>query len=168
MGGGKSAILKELSNIGYRCIAEPARKILKEQRAAGRDGTPEKNPALFNKLMLDRMVFDFERNQDSDVIIIFDRGIADAIAYAELLKTDKTEANIAAIEHKYNSVVFMFEAWKEIYVNDDERKMSFELSQKFAEYVRNVYSALGYKIVNVPFISIPERVEFIKKYIQHR
>ena len=161
MGGGKSTILKELSTLRYNCIAEPAREILKEQRAAGKDGTPDRNPARFNELMLEKMISDYESNQKSDDIIIFDRGIVDVIAYAELLNTDNTAAIKAANECKYNSHVFLFDAWKEIYTNDDERKMSFELSAGFATSVRNVYMKLGYEIIDVPFVSIAERVEFI-------
>lgn len=166
MGGGKSTILQELSKLGYKCIAEPARQILKEQRAAGKDGTPDKNPALFSELMLEKMISDYESNLGDSNIIIFDRGIADVVAYAELLKTDKSAALKAANEYKYNCHVFMFGAWEETYTNDDERKMSFELSAGFAKSVRNVYMSLGYEIINVPFVSIAERVESIMKSIQ--
>lgn len=161
MGGGKSTILKELSTLRYNCIAEPAREILKEQRAAGKDGTPDKNPVRFNELMLEKMIADYQSNQSSEDIFIFDRGIADVISYAELLNTDSSAAVKAAKDYKYNSHVFMFDAWEEIYTNDDERKMSFELSAGFAKSVRNVYMSLGYEIIDVPFVSIEERVEFI-------
>lgn len=166
MGGGKSTILKELSSLGYKCISEPARQILKEQRAAGKDGTPERNPAGFNKLMLEKMISDYESSLNDNDTIIFDRGIADVIAYAELLNTDKSAAIKAANQYKYNSNVFMFDAWEEIYTNDDERKMSFELSAGFAKSVRNVYKCLGYKIIDVPFVSVDERVELIVESIQ--
>lgn len=161
MGGGKSTILKELSTLRYNCIAEPAREILKEQRAAGKDGTPDRNPARFNELMLEKMISDYESNLGDNNIIFFDRGIADVIAYAELLNTGSTAASKAANEYKYNSHVFMFDAWKEIYANDEERKMSFQLSAGFAKSVRKVYMKLGYEIIDVPFVSIAERVEFI-------
>ncbi len=161
MGGGKSTILKELSARGIGCIEEPARQILKEQRAAGKDGTPDKNPDRFNELMLEKMITDYQSIQSSEDIFIFDRGIADVIAYAGLLNVNSAAALKAANEYKYNSHVFMFDAWKEIYINDDERKMSFELSAGFAKSVRKVYMSLGYDIIDVPFISIDERVEFV-------
>lgn len=44
--------------------------------------------------------------------------------------------------------------------------MSFELSAGFARNVRNVYESLGYKIIDVPFVSIEERVDFIVESIQ--
>ncbi len=161
MGGGKSTILNALIVKGYTCIPEPARHIIKEQRKSGKDGTPDKNPARFNELLLEKMISDFESNQNFDDLIIFDRGIADVVAYSELLHTDSSAALKAANEYKYNSHVFMFDAWKEIYANDEERKMSFQLSAGFAKSVRKVYKRLGYELIDVPFVSIDERVEFI-------
>lgn len=166
MGGGKSTILQELSRLEYKCIAEPARQILKEQRAAGKDGTPDKDPARFNELMLEKMILDYEGNQNYDDITIFDRGIPDVIAYAELLKTDSSAALKAANEYKYNNNVYMFDAWKEIYTNDDERKMSFELSAFFSKSVQRIYEKLGYEVIEVPFIDVRDRVDFIINSIE--
>ena len=59
----------------------------------------------------------------------------------------------------------MFGAWEDIYSNDDERKMSFELSSEFALNVKKVYISLGYDITNVPYVSIDKRVDFILKSI---
>lgn len=92
---------------------------MKEQRAAGKDGTQERNPAGFNKLMLEKMISDYESSLNDNDTIIFDWGIADVIAYAELLNSDKSAAIKAANQYKYNSKVFMFDAWEEIYTNDD-------------------------------------------------
>lgn len=165
MGGGKSTILKSLIEHGYTCMPEPARQILKEQRSSGKEGTPDKDPARFNELMLEKMIMDYENNQVNDEIIIFDRGIPDVIAYAELLNTDGYAALKAANEYKYNNSVFMFSAWKEIYANDEERRMSFELSAHFEFHVRKVYAELGYEIIDVPLVPVSERVEFLKKFI---
>ena len=51
MGAGKSAVLDALAAMDFRCIVEPARVVLKEQRQHGGMGVPEKDPALFNMLM---------------------------------------------------------------------------------------------------------------------
>ncbi len=163
MGAGKSTVLIELRRSGLKCVDEPARIVLKEQRASGGTGVPDKDPGLFNSLMLNKMMFDFKENADESSPVVFDRGIPDVIAYAQLLNTDPGEAIKASETFKYNTSVFMFSAWKDIYTNDEERKMSFELSVKFGESVRRVYEKIGYEIIDVPFVSVGERVEFIKK-----
>jgi predicted ATPase len=166
MGAGKSTVLNGLRASGLKCIDEPARIVLKDQRASGGTGVPDKDPGLFNSLMLNKMMFDFKENADENSPVLFDRGIPDVIAYAQLLNTDRGEAIKASETFKYNTSVFMFSAWKDIYANDEERMMSFELASEFGENVRRVYENAGYEIIDVPFVSVMERVEFIKKCIR--
>ena len=54
-GSGKTAIL---DNIGadIRCVGEPAREILAEQRAIDGDGTSDRNASLFVDLLLQRSI----------------------------------------------------------------------------------------------------------------
>jgi len=165
MGAGKSTVLKELRTRGALCVDEPARIILKEQRATGGRGVPDIDPALFNSLVLNKMMKDFEQNADGSIPVIFDRGIPDMISYAKLLCTDPAEAIKASGTFRYNKHVFMFSAWEEIYTNDEERKMSYELAREFGENVRKVYMDTGYEIIDVPLVSVEQRVEFIRKCI---
>ena len=166
MGAGKSTVLNQLMNSEYNCIAEPARPVLKEQRSINGDGVPEKNPEMFNRLMLSKMIVDYEKNINSDEIFIFDRGLPDLIAYAELFKIDKTPYLKASADNRYNQTVFMFNPWEEIYCTDDERKMSYILSKQFGENVKDIYNSLGYNLIDVPFIPAQERAEFISEKLK--
>lgn len=161
MGAGKSTIINALKNIGYICIDEPAREILKEQRSVDGNGVPEKNPELFNELMLSRMIYQFSQHLDIGEIVFFDRGMADIIAYANLLNTSQRSAKNAAEEYLYNRHVFFLPGWEEIYCNDDERKVDFAVANSFGNNIREIYQELGYTIIDVPFISVKERVEYI-------
>ena len=62
--------------------------------------------------------------------------------------------------------VFLFKGWKEIYTNDDERKMSFMLAESFGENIIKIYEDLGYVMLEVPFVTTEERVTFILKTIE--
>jgi predicted ATPase len=54
-GSGKTAILDRL--IGeIRCVGEPAREILAEQRSTGGAGTHDRDPSLFVDLLLRRSI----------------------------------------------------------------------------------------------------------------
>ena len=66
---------------------------------------------------------------------------------------------------RYNPTVFYFAAWQEIYTNDEERKISFEGAQAFGIDVKSIYKSLGYQILDVPRLSIEERVKFILERI---
>lgn len=165
MGAGKSAVIDALRSMDFRCIAEPARIILKEQRRLNGKGVPEKDPALFNMLMMEKMLSDYEGNLNAAEPVIFDRGVPDLIAYAELLGTDKSKHETAAAKCVYNPLVFLFRAWEDIYCTDDERKMSFQLAREFGENAGSIYKRLGYTTIEVPFAPVRERTEFIVERI---
>lgn len=167
MGAGKSTVLNILMEMKYFCIEEPARVILREQRSTGGEGVPEKNAELFNKLMLSRMIDQYKSSSDYESVIIFDRGIADIIAYSYLLSTDPEESREAAEKYRYNKNVFMFNGMEEIYSNDEERKMNFDDAFKFGISVKNIYNDLGYAVTDVPFASAIDRALFIADSIEN-
>lgn len=161
MGGGKSAILELLKEKKFKCVNESARQIIKEQRNINGDGVYDKNPDLFAQLMLSRSINNYEINSETETTVIFDRGIPDMVAYAELFNINKDLYMNASKIYLYNKNVFIFRGWKDIYTNDDERKMGFETSEKFGENVIEIYKSMGYNVIEVPFVSIEERVDFI-------
>jgi predicted ATPase len=57
--------------------------------------------------------------------------------------------------------VFLAPPWPEIYVTDPERRHSFGVA--VAEYQRllEVYPSLGYEVMILPKVSIPERADFV-------
>lgn len=160
MGAGKTTVLNELKK-KFKCVDEPARKILKEQREISGDGVPEKNTEMFNNLMLSEMIAQYKDNTSAEGIVFFDRGVPDIIAYAELLTTSSKASANASVKYRYNKYVFMFNGWEEIYINDDERIINFNTAKNFGMNVKKIYIDLGYEIIDVPFLAVEERVSFI-------
>lgn len=165
MGSGKSSVLKLLKLEGLVVVEEPARQILAEQRSIRDEGIPEKNPKLFTQLLLSRAIYQYKQMQGAHDTVIFDRGIPDNIAYAQLFKLDYLPAHNAARLYPYDSNVFIFPAWEEIYTTDDERIMSFEAAKSFGDDVEKIYKEYGYTLIVVPCITPEERVRFIKRRI---
>ena len=159
-GSGKTPIIRELVALGFTGVAEPAREVIAEQRAIGGDGVYDRDPRLFWRLMLSRAVADFERMNDADGPVFFDRGIPDLIGYARLFGLDASAATSAAT-YRYDEVVFVLPSWPDIYVTDSERKMTFESAEAFGEHVRDVYVELGYTVVAVPRDTVAVRSRFI-------
>ena len=129
MGAGKSTIIKHLREKDYLCTDEPARQIIEEQRSIDGEGIYDRNPELFNQLMLSRSIYQYKSNYNYYGPVIFDRGIPDMIAYAELSKINKDVYMNASRVYLYNKNVFMLNGWKEIYAHDDERKMEFDAAE---------------------------------------
>lgn len=161
IGGGKTTVLSRLKEMGVACVAEPAREILTEQRLIGGTGIPEVNPEMFCMLMLSRSIQNYKENIAASSMVIFDRGIPDMVAYAELFGLNSTPYRNAAMEFRYAARVFHFAGWEEIYTTDEERKIGFEGANAFGLATRSICEALGYSVLEVPQISIEDRVKFI-------
>jgi predicted ATPase len=166
MGSGKSAILEQLISMRLKCVPEPARQILQEQRAISARGVPEFDPDLFTQLMLSRATSFYLDHSATNTLTVFDRGIPDMIAYAELFGLDTRIYYNSANRHKYNHCVFWFKGWTDIYRHDEERKMSFQQAYEFGERAHEIYRELGYEVIQVPLLSIDKRAEFIYNKIQ--
>ena len=166
-GSGKSAILSRLKN-EFRCVDEPAREVLTEQRATGGKGTWDRDPSLFVHLLLQRSIEQYEVARRSDETVIFDRGIPDCVVYAMRAGTDPTQSLWAVEAFRYRPHVLFLEPWSDIYTTDDERVMSFDETVSFSEALRDVYERSDYILVGVPQTSIDDRVSFVRDFIARR
>ncbi len=159
-GSGKTTILDELRD-SLRCVDEPARRVLAEQRESGGPGVPERDPVHFVELLLDAAVADHERALGAGPTL-FDRGIPDCIAYAIHLGVDPGPSIRASERYRYHDEVLIVEPWEEIYVTDDERTMSFADTVAFHAALEEAFDRSGYRRVAVPRGSTSERAAFVK------
>lgn len=165
-GSGKSTVLEILKNKGYLTVNEVAREIIKNQVRTGGDALPWKNTVRYSNLMLLWSIVDFEEFVHTDKPCFFDRGIIDTIGYARLINIPVSDDMLlTSNRYRYNKKVFLFPFWKEIYVNDAERKQDLDEAQKTCLVLKETYEKFGYETVDVPFLSPEERAEWILKQI---
>jgi predicted ATPase len=166
-GSGKTAILDRL--IGeIRCVGEPAREILAEQRLTGGAGTHDRDPSLFVDLLLRRSIEKHEGAQRSQGPSIFDRAVPDCVAYATLMGIDPAPSVLASERYRYHAEVLVLQPWEEIYTVDDERTMSFADTIPFQQALVDAYERAGYTLVEVPRDSVEDRTAFVRDFIAHR
>jgi predicted ATPase len=163
-GSGKTAILGRLGN-EFRCVDEPAREVLAEQRATGGRGTWDQDASLFVHLLLQRSIEKHAMARRSGDTVVFDRGIPDCIVYAVRAGTDPTPGLEAAEAYRYQPHVLFLEPWSDIYQTDQERIMSFDDTVSFSKSLRDVYERSGYTLVDVPRDSIADRATFVRMSI---
>ena len=160
-GAGKSSILNLLKEKGVLVIEEPARQIIAEQRLIEGKGLYDKNKHLFLELMLSRAIYTYKQMLESTNIVVFDRGIPDLIGYAQLFGIDHSIIANAAQYFRYNTKVLFAPFWSEIYVNDDERKMTAKEANEFGSIIKQGFLELSYQTIDIPLDSISSRVDFI-------
>src|SRR5262245_8843038 len=109
-GAGKTAILTALEpSIPH--VPEPARVVLAAERAAGGKGTPDQDPALFVRRLLDRSIESHQDALRAGGPMLFDRGVPDCAAYARLLGVDPAPSIEAASAYRYRGIVLVAKPW---------------------------------------------------------
>jgi predicted ATPase len=166
-GSGKTAILDQLRGT-IRCVDEPARRVLVEQRVSGGVGTPERDPARFVELLLEIAIADHEAASLGEGTVLFDRGIPDCVAYASHLGVDPESSVKATERYRYHSEVVLLEPWNDIYVTDEERTMSFEQTVAFHSVLVDTYDRAGYRLVVVPRGPPKDRADFMRGRLLNR
>lgn len=165
-GAGKTSVIDELQRRGYDTVAETGRKIIRRQIRDGGNALPWKDAPAYAAEMLIASVNDFHLRKETTDLCFFDRGIPDIYAYQLLENIPSSETlEEALINYRYNRVVFIFLPWKAIYETDTERKQTFQIAQQTCCRMEQVYKALGYELVPVPFDTVTTRTDFILKHI---
>jgi len=161
-GTGKTSVLNALQAKGYFCLEEVSRAVTLQAQKDGIDQLFLTEPLLFSKKLLEGRENQFlEAQNSSENLVFFDRGIPDVKAYLDYFKTDyPSYFTDKCLEYTYD-LIFHFAPWKDIHTTDNERYESFEESIKIDEFLKEAYTALNYKLVNVPFGSIKHRTDFI-------
>ena len=157
---GKTTIIEKLKELGYYTVPEAAREVIEEQEKIGSDALPWKNKLAFQKLVLKKQIELEESIPENAKIVFLDRGIPDGIAYLKAAQIPVPEEfYLAAKKYRYNFVFLLDEL--PFYEKDNARKESPEERKIIQKEIKKVYEELGYKVIQVPFMSVEERVRFI-------
>lgn len=167
-GTGKTTVLNQLRNDGFNCIDEAARSVLQAQLAIQGPGLPSNNPLLFIQMMRDLSIQGYDKSTLDTGPTFFDRGMPDLVHYASRFNVDPAEFEAASKNYLYNQNVFVFAPWKEIFVNDNERRMTFEQTLEFHEVLMKIYRNFGYNLIQVPFDTVEKRKQFILDCISQK
>ncbi|WP_411177286.1 AAA family ATPase (plasmid) [Klebsiella oxytoca] len=161
-GSGKSKLLDSLRAKGFATATEAGRAIIRDQVAIGGNALPWEDRKAFAELMLSWELRSWHTAEGSKTPFFFDRGLPDVVGYLALCNLPVPIHMERAIElFRYAQTVFIAPPWKEIFVQDTERKQSYlEAVQTYNAMVKS-YSRHGYKLIRLPLCGVEERAEFI-------
>ncbi|EEZ86781.1 hypothetical protein VME_33610 [Vibrio harveyi 1DA3] len=69
---------------------------------------------------------------------------------------------------RYANPVFIFPPWEAIFANDEERKQDFAEAVRTYQSMVAAYHQYGYELIEVPTMSIEQRVDFILERLKDR
>lgn len=167
-GTGKSTLITDLEAKGYTCFHEISREVTAAAQKKGIEQLFLTQPLLFSELLLKGRIQQFKDAEPLDATYAFyDRGIPDVAAYMDYTGDEYPDMfRTACKEHMYD-VAFMLAPWKEIYEQDNERYESFEQAETIQEFLKTAYENYGYQLINVPFGTVSERVDFILQTLKN-
>ena len=165
-GTGKTTIINALKKKDYYCAEEISRELIAEQISIGGNILPWKNQIAFENKIANRR---YKQYLDSteNCICFFERSSIDCIAYLNSNKLKATSQINQIIKNCiFNKTVFYTPIWEEIYKNDSERQESFDQSIKIDKHLKDSYIKFGYVLIEIPKLSVEERVKFILTQIK--
>tara|TARA_B100001564_G_scaffold359247_1_gene380304 strand:+ start:1240 stop:1782 length:543 start_codon:yes stop_codon:yes gene_type:complete len=158
---GKTSVIDELSKLKFKCFDEAARDILSDYKQKGLEF--KSDPIKISEEILERRHNDFKKGsilECKDNVVFYDRGIHEITAYLRSINQSTSYWDNLPSKYKYD-LIFIFQPWKKIYQKDRERTEEFSDLEKISPFIINIYMESGIKIIEVPNISIKERVKYI-------
>lgn len=164
-GTGKSSIINELEAKGYPCHTEVSRAVIKEEMEKGSGLLPWRDLSGFSDKVFKGQTSQYHDAEEGKVNF-YDRGMIDVIAY--LRKDGHPSDGLGDLvdHYPYNNTVFLTPPWHEIYSQDEERKENVEEMEAIHHSLMETYQSFGYKVVEVPKVSLSERVNFVLKTLE--
>ena len=164
-GTGKTSVINKLIDNGYKCYDEGSRDIISKINLKGK--TFKSDPLMFSDSLYKARVKDYIDSQKKEYntnTVFFDRGIHDILAYLRYVKKNNKHWEDLILKYQYD-LVFVFPPWKEIYTKDNERKEDFKESKELNSEIIKVYKESDSDIIEIPKMSIEERVNFIINHL---
>jgi predicted ATPase len=160
---GKTTLLKELGELGYRVIHEVARAFIEMEMEQGQtlekiraDKETFENRVLHAKIAI-------EERLPKDEVIIFDRAIPDSIPYFKLAGLDTKGVIEKSPRHRYKKV-FVLDRLP--YAKDQARIEDQQTAARLDRELEAGYRTLGYEIKRIGVMSVQDRLKLILQEIE--
>lgn len=161
-GSGKTSVIEALRSDDHHCSEEAGRQIIRQQVTAGGNALPWGDRMLYAEAMLRQDLARYHQYSTSPTPVFFDRAIPDIVGYLRLEGLPVPEAMMqAAMTLRYANPVFLFPPWHEIFTQDAERKQTAEIAEQTHQAMAEIYSELGYNLIDVPKAPVEDRKAFI-------
>lgn len=163
-GTGKSSIINALIKRGYSCLEEVSRQVTLNAQKEGVDQLFLTNPLLFSERILESRKQQFiDAHISKNHIVFFDRGVHDVLAYMDYIGSNYPKHFINTCNNCNYDYAFILKPWKAIYTSDNERYENFDQATKIHDYLLKTYKKFNYKLIDIPFDTVENRVDFILK-----
>lgn len=165
-GSGKTTLISFLLENGFQCLNEISREVIIEAKKKGIDQLFLTDPILFSQKLMEGRLKQFkDTNHFEKSYVFYDRGLPDITAYMDFTNVSYPINFTETCNNNRYDTVFLLPPWKEIYKQDNERYESFEEAEKIHHCLLKGYEKYGYEVIEIPFGTLENRMQFIIKYL---
>ena len=161
---GKTTLSASLEALGYPVFHEQAREIIQQSLDNGTDILPWKDLNAFTEV-----VWHLRNQQYSSAVLgkinFYDSTNIDAYAYLIKGETQLKEQWSEELEQMHFDALFFLPVWPEIHSLDKQRMETLEDCIEVEGYLKRAYREKGYHLIEVPMVSVEERVAFIEAHL---
>lgn len=156
MCSGKTAVIDDLAK-EFFVFEEAARAILRKH---------SKNSQQVDRDWFEREIIknQLEHFREAEEISFFDSGFIDALSYYRMDNMEIPEDLYEIMKRFRYDKIFFLEPLK-FFEQDDIRKETQEQREKLSKAILSLYNELDYEVIRVPFMSVKDRINFIKDRI---
>jgi predicted ATPase len=161
-GGGKSTLINSLASKGFQTVPEAGRIVVREALASSSDALPWMDRKNFAEKLAAFAIQQFDSTTDLNGVIFFDRSVIEALVYSQMHNFEMPVwLGQAILNRRYDDPVFVVPPWQDIFVEDEERRHSFDAAVTEYNLLLKAFTEFGYNVCEVPRMANKERVEFI-------
>ena len=162
---GKSTLINQLADNGFRTVPEAARQYYEREKASGRP-IEEIRAAMVSCVHgIMGLMLEIERGLDPNEVICLDRGYPDALAFCRQIGLDPNRYLPDCFHHRYASV-FILDGFP-VQLNG-VRTEDDAAADHLDEWHYRDYTALGYRVVRVPVLPPQERLAFVREILMDK
>jgi len=159
---GKTAVIRELEQLGYPVVHEVARAYIDERLQNGETIARIKADILsFERHILYKKIA-IEASLLKEETVFLDRAVPDSIGYYILEGLDPDDPIQKSRLLRYKKVFFFDRIPFE---KDPVRSEDDKIAEKLDGLLKEGYRMLDYEIILVPLMTVNERVRFVLKHV---
>ena len=165
-GSGKTTLIEALEAAGFARTVEAGRAVIQEQLGNGGSALPWRDPAAFAEKMLERDIRSYEAAKAQTGPVFFDRGIADVVGYLRLSGLPVPVYMMKAAEKFRYHRRFHRAALARDLCAGCRAQAGLDEAQRTYDAMVETYTEFGYELVELPRVSVEERVGFVVSIIR--
>ena len=162
---GKSTLINQLADNGFRTVPEAARQYYEQEKASGRPIEEIRADMVSCIHGIMGLMLEIERGLDPNEVICLDRGYPDALAFCRQIGLDPNRYLPDCFHHRYASV-FILDGFP-VQLNG-VRTEDDAAADHLDEWHYRDYTALGYRVVRVPVLPPQERLAFVREILMDK